>query len=146
MIVDDIMRWLGKGRLRLFRGQRGFTLLEVLVAVGILGFIGAGVAMALDTNYRATRTLDEQVVAANLATAHIEAMRSLPYAATYPNASENITIPSQYTVIIDTECSSDNINFHECTGSDNETFQLIQIMVSREGGPVLRFCTYRTKR
>ena len=136
----------GKREIQISSGKTGFTLLEVLVAVGILGFIGAGLAMALDTNYRATRTLDEKVTAVNLATAHIEAMRSLPYALTYPNASENITIPPQYSVVINTECSSDSETYVPCTGSDNETFQLIEVCVSREGGPVLRMCTYRTKR
>ena len=141
------MRWLGKEIFRLFQGQKGFSLFEVMVAVGILGFIGAGVVLALDTNYRATRTLDEQVTATNLATAHIEAIRSLPYAATYPNASENITIPPQYSVVINTECSSDSETYVPCTGSDNETFQLIKVCISREGGkPVLSICTYRTKR
>jgi len=141
------MRRLGKGRFRLFRGQRGFTLIEVVVAVGILGFIGTGVVMALNTNSRATGILDEQVTATNLATAHIEAIRSLPYAPNYPNASENITIPSQYSVVINTECSTDSTTFYECTGSDNETFQKIVVFVFREGEePVFSMCTYRTKR
>ena len=141
------MRWLGKEGLRLFRGQRGMSLLEVVIAVGILGLIGTGIVGALDTNYRADRTLDEQVTATNLAAAHIEAIRELPFAATYPSVGDNITPPAQYSVVINTECSSDGDTFSPCTGSANETFQRIIISVSREGGkPVLSICAYRTKK
>ncbi len=139
------MRRLGKEIFRLFQGQKGFSLFEVLVAVGILGFIGAGIVTALDTNYRATRILDEQVTATNLATAHIEAIRKLPYAASYPGAADNITIPTQYIVVIDTACSSDGTTFGPCTGSDNETFQKIVVSISQGGKPVFSMCAFRTK-
>ena len=141
------MRWPGIGKLRLFGRQAGFSLLEVLVVVGILGLIGAGVANALDTNYRADRTLDEQVTATNLATTCFEVIKQLPYAPAYPSATDNISIPDQYGVVIDTQCSSDGENFGLCTGADNQTFQLIRVIVSREGGkPVLTMCSYRTDR
>lgn len=139
------MGWPLKGKFKLFQEQKGFSLFEVLVAVGILGLIGAGLLTALNTNYRAARTLDEQVVAVNLATAHFEAIREVPYAATYPSAGDNITIPFQYDVAIDLEFSSDGE-----TWSDNytdETLQKIIISISREDGkPVLYMCTYRTER
>jgi len=135
-----------KGKFKLFREQKGFTLLEVLIAVSILAVIGTGLLTALDTNSRATRTLDEQVVATNLATDYIEVIRGCPYAATYPNAGENITIPFQYSVVIETECSSDGATFGACTGSENETLQKITALVSREGRPVFSLCTYRCKR
>ena len=141
------MRQLLKGKLKLFREQTGFTLLEVLIAVSILAVIGTGLLTALDTNSRATRTLDEKVVATNLATDHLEAIRSCPYAANYPNAGENITIPFQYSVVIETQCSSDGATLGVCTGSVNETLQKITVYVSRENGkPVSSLCTYRCKR
>ncbi|MBI2288440.1 MAG: prepilin-type N-terminal cleavage/methylation domain-containing protein [Chloroflexi bacterium] len=141
------MSWLKKAKLLLLRQQMGFTLIEVLVAVGILAAIGIAYMTALDTNYRSDRTLDEKVTATNLATEYIEAIKQLPFAHdNYPNAGDNITLPFQYTVDIVTECSSDGETFGPCTGSEDETFQKITVNISREGRPVLSMCEYRTKR
>ena len=131
------------------RGQTGFTLLEVLVAVGILGLIGTAVVLALDTNARANRTLNEQVTGVNLATAHLEAIWELPFSAgadNYSSVRGSIAIPNQYIVDISAQFSIDGKYFHPYTGADNETLQFITISVLREGGePVLSMCTYKYK-
>lgn len=135
------MRSLLKGNLRLFREQKGFTLFEVLIAVGILGALGVGLLTALNANFRAVRTLDEQTTAMNLATIYLEDIRELPYSDNYSSAGDNINIPSQYRVVISI---SDGETFGPYTG--NETLQLIRIIISREGGkPVLSMCTYKYK-
>lgn len=144
------MRWLLKGKLKLFREQRGFTLFEVLVAVGILGLIGAGLLAALDTNARAARTLDEQVTATNLATTYFEAIKTMPYADTYPEPKDIITIPTQYKMNIKIDFSSDSYPDDGITWVDtytDETLQRITVTISREGGkPVLSMCAFKAKR
>jgi len=138
------MRWLGKRKFKLFREQPGFTLIEVLIAVGILAAIATGFLTALNTSSRATRGLDEQVTASNLATAYLEAIRELPYADTYPNAGDNITIPFQYDVNVDIDYSNDSTTWVD--SYTDETLERITVIVSREGKYILSICTYRSKR
>jgi len=139
------MRWLGKGKLRFLRGQKGFTLIEVLVAAAILAAIGVGLLNALDTNAKATRQLDEKVVATNLATAYFEAIKDCEYAAEYPKDQpplNSIIIPPQYDVFIGTDFSTDGgVTWGEYA---ENALQKIAISVSREGGRhILTICTFR---
>jgi len=144
------MRWLGKGRLRFLRGQKGLTLIETILAAAILAAIGVGLLTALDTNARATRQLDEKVVATNLATAYIEATKAMDYAETYPEPEDLITIPPQYNVNVDITFSSDGASGDGITWVDTysgETIQKLAVTVSREGGGhILTVCAFKTKR
>ena len=142
------MRWVGKREFGGFEGQRGFTLLETLIAVFLLGLIGTGVLTALNTNSRAVRVLDEQVVAANLATVYFEAIRAATYDNVSPNeyssVGDNITKPSDYTVTIDVDYS-DNGTAWVDTYTD-QTLQRILVSVSLQGKPIIPVCTWRAQR
>ena len=136
--------------LKSLRGQRGFTLLEVLIALFILGALGAALLTALQTNARATRTLDEKVQGANLAAAYLEEIRDTPWTHDYSAVGSTIPKPPQYTVTVELQCATEAVNnvpnFGPCTGSEAETLQKINVVVKREGRPVLSLCTYRSKR
>ena len=147
------MRLLGKERLRFLQGQRGISLLEVLVAAAILAAIGVSLLTALDTNARATRQLDEKVVATNLATAYFEAIKAAPYDITepyYDDVVAGITIPPQYIMDVNIQFSSDGASGDGIDWVDaynGETIQKVSITVSRDGGGhVLTICTFKTKR
>lgn len=137
------MKRLRKGRFRIFLGQTGFTLIEVLVAVGILATIGVALLLGLDTVSKSTSINDEKTVAVNLATDYIEAINGMTYDATYPGAGANITIPFQYSVAVNISFSDDgDVWVGTYTG---QTLQKINVSVSREGRPVLSICTFRAK-
>ena len=119
--------------------------MEILVAVGILAVIGAGLLTALNNNARATRTLDEQVVGGNLAVAYLEAIKELPYSDNYSSAGDNIIVPMQYSVVIDIQYSDNGTTWVD--SYTDEVLQMITVRISREGGkPVTSLCTLRTER
>lgn len=120
--------------------------MEVLVAMAILGTFGAALLTALHTNARASQTLDEKVIAANLAAAYLEEIRDTPYGHSYPTVGATILKPPQYTVTVNVQCSVDGTTFRVCQLTEDETFQKINVVIQREGRTALNLCTYRSKR
>ena len=57
--------------------MRGFTLLEMLIAVAIIGVIGASVATAIGGVANQTRSLEQRTVASWIASNHLTRMRML---------------------------------------------------------------------
>ena len=140
-------------RLRLLlRGQRGLTLIETVLAIGLLGMIAVAFMSALAAGSRGTRQLDEGVQAEALVRSHLEAIKECAYAVSYPDQTPcaggvTITIPSQFTVGIDTDCTTDPsapTPWGLCpVAPGTGTLQRIKVSASREGGSALSLTTYR---
>ena len=125
--------------------QGGFTLIEVIIAVAILGAISAAFLTALETNYRATRTLDEKVVATNLATAYFEAIiGSSLFTDDYSAITDNITTPAHYSADYTIDFSDNGYDWDPTYSS--QTLQKITVFVSHQGKPVLSTCTYKAEK
>jgi prepilin-type N-terminal cleavage/methylation domain-containing protein len=81
------------------KGEKGFTLIEVVIAIGILGIIAAAFMAALAGASRALFIADERATAESLARSQMEYVKSQPYSnnVTYLKlASANI--PAGYDI------------------------------------------------
>ena len=94
------------------RDQPGFTLIEVLIALGILGAVGVGILSGLNTAFRAQDINREHVVAENLTRAVLEDIRFQSYQDSY---TVTVPVPSGYSFTTDTQpyctpqpCTPDN--------------------------------------
>lgn len=74
-------------RLRPHRGENGFTLIEVIVAISLLGIVAASLVPLLISTVRATTVAKMNTQARNLAQQRIESMRNLPYHVDAQNGS-----------------------------------------------------------
>ncbi|MBI2172200.1 MAG: type II secretion system protein [Chloroflexi bacterium] len=121
--------------------QQGFSLVETLIALGILGMIGIAFLHALGAGTLATGILDEQVQAAALARSQLEEIKSTPYNALCDPLNcylVTVTVPAPYSISIRAE----PVNIALCEGISN-CVQRVTVSISRPGKPVLNLTTYR---
>ena len=89
------------------RSEKGFSLIEVMVALAILSIIAVAFLGAMATSSKTLFTTDKHNTANNLAESQMEHIKSQMYALSYSPAP----IPDEYTsysAIIDVEPFQDN--------------------------------------
>ena len=70
------------------KNQRGFTLIEVLVSVAIIGITSVLFFVGFSTSSKGTFIVDERETAKNLAESQMEYIKNQDYAASYNSSSE----------------------------------------------------------
>ena len=85
---------------RAWRNDTGLTLIEVIVAVALLGILATGLLAAMATGLRASLVVEDQTTSATAVTSQIEYILSQTYVepADYPE----VNVPEGYSLSVDT--------------------------------------------
>jgi prepilin-type N-terminal cleavage/methylation domain-containing protein len=113
------------------RTERGFSLIELIVAMAILAIVASGFAVSVAIGLRGVAFARQQQVASDLATARLEHLRSVPYAQV---ALSSQPIHSTDPTNADNGVSSDNTSF-DVTGQGSYE----PLVVDTNNGAVLHF-------
>ena len=125
------------------RKQEGFTLVEVLVSLALLGVVLGGFLGALTTSSRATLLNDEQATAQNLAEAQMEYVRGQFY-----DVANN---PPQYQILPDVPqgygvtCTASRLDPEGDGPADDDGLQRIVVTVEHRSRTVATLEAYRVR-
>ena len=111
---------------KLLHGQRGTTMIEVLVGLAILGLVGGGFMVALSTTSIASGVIQVQANAENLARNQMEYVKSLPYQVA-PTTYPTLPAPANYSLTAEA---------FPVAGADDQV-QKVVVTVSRAGESAL---------
>jgi prepilin-type N-terminal cleavage/methylation domain-containing protein len=116
----------------LIKGEKGFSLLETIVALALLGILSVSFLSGLATTSSARATADERAGAKILAETYMENIKKLEYSSTY-----DITIPEEYAGY------SVNLTVENERNSD---IQKLTLTVWHHGHDVLTLESYKVRR
>jgi prepilin-type N-terminal cleavage/methylation domain-containing protein len=128
--------------------QRGFTFIEVLVALAILGIIAAAFMFALASSSKSASLSDERTSAESLARTEMEYVKNYVYIpatwqyhlpTTPPSWDASHALPAGYTGF--------NVNVSSSlVHTTDDGLQLITIVVSHDSKTVYTLTGYKTNR
>ena len=124
------------------KNQEGFSMLEVLLALALIGIVVAGILSALSTSSRATITNDVQTTAQNLAEGQIEYVRNQVYNTNDPPEYQILAgMPAGYTV----NCTVAWVDPEGDGSDDDDGLQKITVTVDFGGATATTLEAYRVR-
>jgi prepilin-type N-terminal cleavage/methylation domain-containing protein len=114
------------------KNEKGFSLIEVLVSLALLGIIGFVFSGALNTSSMATSNTDELQTANSLAISEMEYVKNLGFASVYTPAP----VPpeySGYTVAVDVQALRD------------ANLQKVTVSITHSGKVITRIENYKIR-
>jgi type II secretory pathway pseudopilin PulG len=133
-ILSPVPFWKAKGT-SLPLGQEGQGLIEVLIAVAILGIVAVAFLSALATSSSALIMADERTIAESLTRSELEYIKNSAYDNTNnpPQYSLNpaIDIPDGYNTVIEAV----RLDPEDDGNEDDDGIQKITVEVYRQDGP-----------
>ena len=146
--------------------QQGLSMLEVMVAVAILGVVGVALMTGLNGAFRAQDISREQVRAENLARAQLEYVREQTYFAApsnpyiippgddpgaYSVPPPGVVVPQGYEIIVTITQYCDGLGPDGEPGGDSDCYvtadiQMNTVRVSREGKGLVVVEDLKTRR
>ncbi len=121
---------------RLFRGQKGFGLIEVLIAVTILSIAATAFLGAISTSAIAINKQDRKITSEAIAVSQMNHTKSESYLIAPSSYPIMPSVPTNYVVTSDATAIA---------GKD-ENIQLITITVSRGGNTIYTLEDYKVNR
>ena len=115
--------------------QRGISLVELLVALAIMGIAAVAFIVPLSTGAIAVRDSDEGIVAQSLAKSQLEYTKSYPYN----------SLATTYPTVVPQEGYDITVNVSSVSGADGD-IQKITVTVSRDGNGLLVIEDYKVDR
>jgi len=117
--------------------ERGFGMVDVLIAVFVLGVVAVAFTTALSTGAAGAGETDQQGIARGIAMSQLEYVKSLPYVSgsgSYPS----ISVPSGWAV------TAVRSAIPEASG--NPDIQKVTVTVTRGGATILTLEDYKVNR
>ena len=126
-------------------GQRGYTLVEVIVAVAIVGVIAVAFLSALTSGYLALALADENTVAESLTRTEFERVRDADYPIVLPDPDAGIVgnYPRHRDVLGDLYDVDIDVDPPVDPEAEQRPIQLVTVTISHQGDVVLITETYK---
>jgi type II secretory pathway pseudopilin PulG len=124
--------------------EKGFAVIETLIATAVIGLISVGILMSLSTSAKSTVVSETQTTAESLARAQMEYILQQPYDSDNHTPAYSLlsSIPSGYSI----NATATNLDPRGDGTDNNDGLQKIAVSVQLKGKLLVRLEDYKVYR